>query len=104
MGEVIAAHTVVFLEVADDGGPSFELALDLRRTHRTAVQPAFWLLLSFARDALVHLNAIGCTVAVVCDRPGPPLSSTTGRDLSNAGCWTRHGHLATNSTPEDQTH
>src|SRR5260221_11833641 len=34
MGEVIAAHTVVFLEVADDGldgGPSFELALDLRR-------------------------------------------------------------------------
>src|SRR5262249_56818022 len=24
---------------------------------------AFWLLLSFARDALVHLNAIGCSLA-----------------------------------------
>jgi hypothetical protein len=34
MGEVIAAHAVVFLEVADDrldGRASFELALDLRR-------------------------------------------------------------------------
>ena len=34
VGKVIAAHAVVFLEVADDGldgGPSFELALDLRR-------------------------------------------------------------------------
>jgi len=34
MGEVIAAHAVVFLEVADDGldrSPPFELALDLRR-------------------------------------------------------------------------
>jgi hypothetical protein len=34
MGEVIAAHAVVFLEVADDrldGGASFELTLDLRR-------------------------------------------------------------------------
>ena len=34
MGEVIAAHAVMFLEVADDGfdgGPPFELALDLRR-------------------------------------------------------------------------
>ena len=34
MGEVIAAHAVVFFEVADDGldgGPSFEFALDLRR-------------------------------------------------------------------------
>jgi hypothetical protein len=34
MGEVIAAHAVVFLEVADDrldGGASFELMLDLRR-------------------------------------------------------------------------
>ena len=33
MGEIVAAHAVVFLEVADhglDGGPSFELALDLR--------------------------------------------------------------------------
>jgi hypothetical protein len=34
MGEVIAAHAGVFLEVTDDrldGGASFELALDLRR-------------------------------------------------------------------------
>jgi hypothetical protein len=34
MGEVIAAHAVVFLEVADDRldrSPPFELALDLRR-------------------------------------------------------------------------
>ena len=34
MGEVIAAHAVVFLEVADDGldrSPPFELALDLQR-------------------------------------------------------------------------
>jgi len=34
MGKVISAHAVVFLEVADDGldgGPPFELALDLRR-------------------------------------------------------------------------
>ena len=34
MGEVIAAHAVMFLEMADDGlngGPPFELALDLRR-------------------------------------------------------------------------
>ena len=34
MGEVIAAHVVVLLEVADDrfnGGPPFEFALDLRR-------------------------------------------------------------------------
>jgi hypothetical protein len=34
MGEVIATHAVVFLEVADDGldgGTPFELALDLRR-------------------------------------------------------------------------
>jgi hypothetical protein len=34
MGEVIATHAVVFLEVADDGldrSPPFELALDLRR-------------------------------------------------------------------------
>jgi hypothetical protein len=33
-GEVIAAHAVVFFEVADDGldgGPSFEFTLDLRR-------------------------------------------------------------------------
>jgi len=33
MGEVIAAHAVVFLEVADDGldrSPPFELAIDLR--------------------------------------------------------------------------
>ena len=43
---------------------------------------AFWLLLSFARDALVHLNAIGRSVAAVSERPDPPLSSTTGRDLS----------------------
>jgi hypothetical protein len=34
MGEMIATHAVLFLEVADDrldGGASFELALDLRR-------------------------------------------------------------------------
>ena len=34
VGKVIAAHAVVFLEVADDGldgGPPFEFALDLRR-------------------------------------------------------------------------
>jgi hypothetical protein len=34
MSEVIAAHAVVFFEVADDGldgGPSFEFTLDLRR-------------------------------------------------------------------------
>src|SRR5262249_21656089 len=34
VGEVIAAHAVMFLEMADDGlngGPPFELALDLRR-------------------------------------------------------------------------
>jgi hypothetical protein len=34
MGEVIAAHAMVLLEMADhgrDGGASFELALDLRR-------------------------------------------------------------------------
>ena len=34
VGKVIAAHAVVFFEVADDGldgGPSFEFALDLRR-------------------------------------------------------------------------
>src|SRR5215475_9893121 len=34
MGKVISAHAVVLLEVADDGldgGPPFELALDLRR-------------------------------------------------------------------------
>ena len=33
MGEVVAAHAVMFFEVADDrldGGASFELALDLR--------------------------------------------------------------------------
>src|SRR5262249_27815567 len=33
---------------------------------------AFLLLLSFARDALVHLNAIVCSVAVVNERPGSP--------------------------------
>src|SRR5215510_8704653 len=33
---------------------------------------AFWLLLSFARDALVHLNAIGRSVAAVGERPDPP--------------------------------
>src|SRR5262249_48782361 len=34
---------------------------------------AFWLLLSFARDALVHLNAIGRSVAAaVSERPSPP--------------------------------
>jgi len=33
---------------------------------------AFWLLLSFARDALVHLNAIVCSVAAVRERPDPP--------------------------------
>ena len=27
------------------------------------------------------MNAIVCSVAVVCERPDPPLSSTTGRDL-----------------------
>ena len=40
MGEVIAAHAVVFLEVADDGldrSPPLELAFDLRGTRR------FWL-------------------------------------------------------------
>ena len=34
MGEVVAAHAVMFLEMADDGlngGTPFELALDLRR-------------------------------------------------------------------------
>jgi len=34
---------------------------------------AFWLLLSFARDALVHLNAIGRSVAAVSERPDPPM-------------------------------
>jgi hypothetical protein len=36
------------------------------------------------RNALVHLNAIvsSVAVAVVSERLGPPLSSTTGRDLS----------------------
>src|SRR5262249_46114452 len=50
---------------------------------------AFWLLLSFARDALVHLNAIvsSVAVAVVSERSGPPLSSTTGRDLSSTPRW-----------------
>src|SRR5262249_37115420 len=33
---------------------------------------AFWLLLSFARAALVHLNAIGCSLAPVSERPDPP--------------------------------
>jgi hypothetical protein len=33
---------------------------------------AFWLLLSFARAALVHLNAIGRSVAAVSERPDPP--------------------------------
>src|SRR5262249_31125368 len=42
---------------------------------------AFWLLLSFARDALVHLNAIGRSVAAVSERPGPAVCGT-GRDLS----------------------
>src|SRR6516162_8562652 len=37
---------------------------------------AFWLLLSFARDAMVHLNAIGCSLAPVGER----------RDFHNAGC------------------
>jgi len=32
---------------------------------------AFWLVLSFARDALVHLNAIGCSLAPVSERPDP---------------------------------
>ena len=43
---------------------------------------AFWLLLSFARDALVHLNAIGCSVAVVLwfsERPDPPGSHPNRR-------------------------
>src|SRR5262245_45287666 len=42
---------------------------------------AFWLLLSFARDALVHLNAIGRSLAAVSKRPNPPKLRVTGRDL-----------------------
>jgi len=37
MGKVVSAHAVLLLEVADDGldgGPPFELALDLRRDRR----------------------------------------------------------------------
>src|SRR5262249_55744686 len=39
---------------------------------------AFWLLLSFARDALVHLNAIGRSVAAVSEHPDPPSREAQG--------------------------
>ena len=39
----------------------------------------FWLVLSFARDALVHLNAIVCSVAAVSERPDPATNTAAGR-------------------------
>jgi len=39
---------------------------------------AFWLLLSFARDALVHLNAIGFSLAPVSECPDPPSCEAQG--------------------------
>ena len=45
MGEVIAAHVVVLLEVADDGldgGPPFEFALDLRREAALLAAGEWW--------------------------------------------------------------
>jgi hypothetical protein len=55
---------------------------------------AFWLLLSFAREALVYLNAIGRSA--VSERPDLPLSSTTGRDLSQWACYGEDAWIMTN--------
>jgi hypothetical protein len=50
---------------------------------------AFWLLLSFARAALVHLNAIVYPFSV--ERPGPPLMRRAGT-CHNVGSSQRHDH------------
>ena len=46
----------------------------------------FWLVLSFARDALVHLNAIVCSVAAVSERPDTPPSARRAGSCHNAVC------------------
>jgi hypothetical protein len=69
---------------------------------RSAVFLAFWLLLSFARDALVHLNAIGCSVAVVLwfsERPDRRPWSATGRGLPQRGFGWARGDQLTNAAP-----
>jgi hypothetical protein len=58
-------------------------ASDAAAVFAPSISLAFWLLLSFARDALVHLNAIVCSVAAVRERPDPP-SVLDGPDLSPA--------------------
>jgi hypothetical protein len=68
MGKVIAAHAVVFLEVADDGldgGPPFEFALDLRRDAA--------LLAARVDLELVIGGALGAAIAGIGDAAIPEL-------------------------------
>jgi hypothetical protein len=63
MGEVIAAHAVMFLEMADDGlngGTPFELALDLRR-EAGLLAARVGLELVFGRSVVAAIASIGDT-------------------------------------------
>ena len=76
---VISAPT---RRAASDGSTKFDDANSCYREERIArfrrccrfrsFHLVFCLLLSFARAALVHLNAIGRSLAAVSERPDPP--------------------------------